>query len=69
MGDKVYSILGFSRTNLQDYYNLSFEPMDSISLGIGTKFFKQTNLYYYSIKDNRLNTAQTVNHVVWQFSP
>ncbi|MFM9990029.1 MAG: hypothetical protein ACKVOY_01215 [Burkholderiaceae bacterium] len=24
---------------------------------------------YYSIKDNRLNTGQTVNHVVWQFSP
>jgi hypothetical protein len=26
-------------------------------------------LDYYSIKDNRLNTGQTVNHVVWQFSP
>ncbi|MSQ56852.1 MAG: hypothetical protein EXR35_04860 [Limnohabitans sp.] len=69
MGDKVYSILGLSRTNMRDYYNLSFDPIESVSIGIGTKYFKKTNLFYYTVKDNGLNTGETVSHVVWQLSP
>jgi len=67
-GDNVYSILGFGRTNMRPYYNLNFDPNDAYTFGIGTKLIPRTNLYFYSVHDNRFNTGQIISHLVWRYS-
>ncbi len=36
VGDSIFAILGFGRTNLHEYYNLNFDPNDAITYGVGT---------------------------------
>jgi hypothetical protein len=67
IGGPTYLITGLGRTNLKDYYNLTFDPNDSYVLGVGTKSIKNHVLNFFAIKDNRLNTGQTVTHAVWRW--
>lgn len=60
----VYALLGYGRTNAKDYYNLNFDPNDSVLYGLGTRLLPQTNLSVYAVKDNRLHTEQVVTHLV-----
>lgn len=64
IGTAVYALLGYGRTNARDYYNLNFDPNDSIVYGLGTRLIPGTNLSLYTVKDNRLHTEQVVNHLV-----
>lgn len=64
VGTSVYALLGYGRTNARDYYNLNFDPNDSIVYGVGTRLIPATNLSLYTVKDNRLHTEQTVTHLV-----
>lgn len=67
IGTSVYALLGYGRTNARDYYNLNFDPNDSVLYGIGTRLTPAANLSLYTVKDNRLHTGQTVTHLVARF--
>lgn len=67
MGGPTYLITGLGRTNLKDYYNLTFDPNDSYVIGLGTKLIKNHSLNVFTVKDNRLNTGQTVTHGNWRW--
>lgn len=69
IGDSVYALIGFGRTNTRDYYNLNFDPNDSITFGLGTRLIPKTNISLFTVQDNRLHTGQTVTHLVWRMSP
>jgi hypothetical protein len=66
IGDTVYALLGYGLTNAQDYYNLNFDPNDSVMYGVGTSLLPKSTFSLFSIRDNRLNTDQTVIHAVWR---
>ena len=65
----VYGLLGWGRTNGQPYYNLNFDPNDSVLYGLGYKASERNNLSLYNISDNRFNTGQSVTHLVWRYAP
>lgn len=67
LGSAVYALLGLGRTNARDYYNLNFDPNDSVVYGLGTRLLPSTNLSLYTVKDNRLHTEQTVTHAVARY--
>lgn len=69
VGDPVYAMLGYGRTNAQDYYNLNFDPNDSFTVGLGARLLPRSNVAIFSVKDNRLHTGQTVTHLVWRYLP
>ncbi len=69
IGDSIYALLGFGRTNMRDYYNLNFDPNDSIEYGLGTRLLPQSTLSLFTVKDNRLHTGQTVTHTIWRMLP
>lgn len=69
MGGSIYALLGFGRTNTQDYYNLNFDPNDSVLYGFGTRLLPKSTLSLFAVKDNRLNTDQIVVHAIWRMLP
>ncbi|WP_369424169.1 hypothetical protein [Leptothrix ochracea] len=68
LGQKVYTILGWGRSNLQPYMNLNFDPNDAYTLGAGMRG-KRSTLSLFMVKDDRLHTDQVVHHAVWRYSP
>ena len=69
VGESIYGLLGFGRTNRRDYYNLNFDPNDSVLLGAGTTLLPKSSVSLFSVKDDRLHTEQVVNHLVWRLTP
>ena len=69
VGGPVYALLGWGRTNARDYYNLNFDPNDSVVYGLGTSLLPKSNLSLFTVRDNRLHTGQVVTHLVWRFLP
>ena len=69
VGGDYYGILGWGRTNLQDYYNLNFDPNDAVTFGVGTRVLPKTILSLYQIRDDRLDTGQRVTHLVARIKP
>jgi hypothetical protein len=69
IGESIYALLGFGRTNTRDYYNLNFDPNDSILYGFGTSLLPKSTLSMFTVKDDRLHTDQVVTHAVWRISP
>ena len=63
MGPYV-GLLGFGRTNQRPYYNLNFDPNDSILIGGSWRPDEGTALTLYHIRDDRLGTGQRVTHMV-----
>lgn len=69
IGDAVHVLLGVGRTNTRDYYNLNFDPNDSLVVGVGTRLLPRSTLALYTVRDDRLHTGQTVTHLLWRLSP
>jgi hypothetical protein len=69
IGDLNFVLLGFGRTNTRDYYNLNFDPNDSIAYGFGTRLLPKSTLSLFTVKDNRLHTGQSITHAVWRVLP
>jgi hypothetical protein len=69
LGETLYGILGWGRTNLKDYYNLNFDPNDALTFGLGGQLPNNHQLSVFKIKDNRLHTEQEVSHWVWRHRP
>lgn len=69
IGDSIYTLLGFGRTNMRDYYNLNFDPNDSILFGVGTNLLPKSTLSLFTVKDDRLETGQVITHIIWHMVP
>jgi hypothetical protein len=59
-------MIGWGRTNLKPYYNINFDPNDSVLYGGTVSLKSQGMLTLFQVKDDRLNTNQTVTHVVYR---
>jgi hypothetical protein len=67
LGGDTFAIVGLSRSNLRPFYNLSFDPSDTLALGIGTRAFANSDLQLFTVWDNRLHTGQRVTHLNWRY--
>jgi hypothetical protein len=63
MGPYV-ALFGWGRTNLKPYYNLNFDPNDSVLIGAGWRPNERTAVTVFQIRDDRLETGQRVTHLV-----
>lgn len=63
MGPYV-GLLGLGRTNQKPYYNLNFDPNDSVLIGAGWRPDEGTALTLFHVRDDRLGTKQRVTHLV-----
>src|ERR1700756_3651096 len=66
LGTDYYGIFGYSRTNLRPFNNLTFDPNDSVQIGLGRKVNSYDKLYAFSIIDVRLHTHQQDTHILWR---
>lgn len=57
-------LIGLGRTNLKPYYNLNFDPNDSVLVGASWRPDAYTAVTVFQVFDNRLNTGQRVTHFV-----
>ena len=69
IGQRVYGIVGWGRTNLKTYYNLNFDPNDAVTLGVGGWWGTQHQISLTHTFDDRLHTDQRVTHLVWRYHP
>lgn len=63
---KTYAIAGIARTNLRPFFDLFWDPGDSVQLGIGHKISNYDRIQGYTIFDIRLHTGQQNTHVLWR---
>ncbi len=66
LGGTSYMILGVSRTNLRPFFNLSWDPNESLQLGLGHHLSRYDKLYAFTIFDVRLHTGQQDTHVLYR---
>lgn len=66
-GGDVFVLLGYGRTNARDYYNLNFDPNDSVAYGAGTRLLPKSTVSLYTVRDNRLHTGQAVTHALLRY--
>ena len=67
IGDKNFAILGIARTNLQEYYDLGHDPSDALTVGVGSRAIENNEIYLFQVFDDRLETRQRNNHLVWRY--
>jgi hypothetical protein len=53
---------------LKTYYNLNFDPNDSILWGMSYKEKAIGQFNFYQVFDDRLGTGQRLTHLVWRKS-
>jgi hypothetical protein len=63
---KTIALAGYSRTNLKPFFDLFWDPGDSVQLGIGHRLSSYDRIQAYTIFDVRLHTGQQNTHVVWR---
>ena len=63
---KTFAIAGVARTNLRPFFDLFWDPGDSVQLGIGHKISNYDRIQGYTIFDVRLHTQQQNTHVLWR---
>ena len=63
---KTFAIAGVSRTNLKAFFDLFWDPSESVELGIGHKISSYDRLQAYTIFDVRLHTSQQNTHLIWR---
>jgi hypothetical protein len=66
--DGLKPMVGFGRTNLKPYYNINFDPNDSILVGVSYIDKNIGQLNFFQIYDDRLGTHQKLTHLVWRKS-
>jgi hypothetical protein len=60
------ALAGYSRTNLKPFFDLFWDPGDSVQLGVNHKLSSYDRIQAYTIFDVRLHTGQQNTHVVWR---
>jgi len=63
---KTFAIVGVSRTNLKAFFDLFWDPSESVELGIGHKISSYDRFQAYTIFDVRLHTSQQNTHLLWR---
>ena len=63
---KTFAIAGVSRTNLKAFFDLYWDPSESVQLGVGHNISNYDRIQAYSIFDVRLHTGQQNTHVIWR---
>lgn len=63
---KNVAIVGVSRTNLKPFFDLFWDPSESLQLGAARKLSNYDRISGYTIFDIRLHTHQQNTHVVWR---
>ncbi|MES2191671.1 MAG: hypothetical protein V4454_16245 [Pseudomonadota bacterium] len=58
--------VGLSRTNLQNFVNLNFDPGDAYTLAGGYRWADNRSLILSLIRDNRLNPDQQNVHLIYR---
>lgn len=61
-------MVGWGRTNGATYYNLNFDPNDSVLLGATFSAPKDGIITMYRIQDDRFHTGQKVTHLAYRFN-
>jgi len=69
IGERYFAIAGWSRTNLKENFSITFDPNESVTFGVGTRWPDSTALSLFQIRDNRLNTGQRVTHLIARMRP
>lgn len=59
----IKPLLGFSRTNLRDYFNIDFNPNDAFLVGAALDAADGTRWSLYAVQDNRIVPGQRVTHL------
>ncbi len=63
---KTVFLAGVSRTNLRPFFDLFWDPGDSVQLGIAHRLSSYDRISAFTIFDVRLHTQQQNTHVVWR---
>jgi hypothetical protein len=63
---KTTALAGYSRTNLKPFFDLFWDPGDSVQLEVAHKLSRYDLIQAYTIFDVRLHTEQQNTHVVWR---
>lgn len=66
LGGKTFAIAGISRTNLKPFFDLFWDPSESLQLGVGRKINAYDRISGYTVFDIRLHTNQQNTHVIWR---
>jgi hypothetical protein len=66
LGYETIAIVGYSRTNLKTFFDLFWDPGDSVTLGVGHKLSSYDRIQAFTIFDVRLHTGQQNTHVVYR---
>jgi hypothetical protein len=65
-GRKTFAIAGVSRTNLKPFFDLFWDPSESVQLGVGHNISSYDRIQAFTIFDVRLHTQQQNTHVIWR---
>ena len=63
---KTVVLAGVSRTNLRPFFDLFWDPGDSVQLGIARRLSSYDRISAFTIIDVRLHTQQQNTHVLWR---
>ena len=63
---KTVVLAGVSRTNLRPFFDLFWDPGDSVQLGIAHRLSSYDRISAFTIFDVRLHTKQQNTHVLWR---
>ncbi|HYX31329.1 MAG TPA: hypothetical protein VE863_22530 [Pyrinomonadaceae bacterium] len=65
-GYNTIAIAGYSRTNLKTFFDLFWDPGDSVTLGVGHKINSYDRIQAFTVFDVRLHTEQENTHVLYR---
>jgi hypothetical protein len=63
---KTVVLAGVSRTNLRPFFDLFWDPGDSVQLGLAHRLSSYDRISAFTIFDVRLHTQQQNTHVLWR---
>ena len=63
---KTVVLAGVSRTNLRPFFDLFWDPGDSMQLGVAHRLSSYDRISAFTIFDVRLHTQQQNTHVLWR---
>jgi hypothetical protein len=66
LGYKTIAMIGYSRTNLKTFFDLFWDPGDSVTLGVGHKISSYDRIQAFTVFDVRLHTGQQNTHVTYR---
>jgi len=66
LGYKTIAMVGYSRTNLKSFFDLFWDPGDSVTLGIGHRLSSYDRIQAFTVFDVRLHTGQQNTHVTYR---